>query len=176
MKHLDLEESGGQPAHAFADGDLVPLAHEMSREDAGAFITRISARYNLNTATAMELITEVMEVFGAAAADRARPQLALKTSLLSLFSVLLAFKPDGAYWGIRKLLWVLDDPSVDDLIGHQSPADWWRATGKSKFMCYKSAEAVRLELKLPLREDQRKATTRARQSARRKANIQPRGK
>ncbi len=69
------------------------------------------------------------------------------------------------------ICWVLNNRHVDDLMGNQTPADWWRASGKSKYMCYKLAESIRKKLGLPRRDDQRSDKTRAKQSAKRKAGL-----
>jgi hypothetical protein len=81
--------------------------------------------------------------------------LLIKASLMDIALVLVSFKPKDAYFGIRNLLWTLDDPSIDDALNHETPADWWPMTGKSKYMSYKRAAEIAKRLGQPKRKDQR---------------------
>ena len=130
-----------------------------------------SARFKLSMSEAQDALSEVEEQFPHGPTQVAAASSGLRVALMDIFGELLRLPPAKAYVGIRQLLWVLDQSSVDDLLNHETPADWWQRTGQSRFMCYNGAEAIRTRLKLPLRQDQRKAGTRSRQRIKREKQL-----
>lgn len=175
-----LDDNDFNQHGAWADGGRVPVAEEadetaIPEQMAEGLLEDFCAEFpHIQRAEAAEILHWMAEKSVARTARPSAPALPLKISLLDLCGALLALPHGETFYGIRKLLWVLDDRRVDDLLGHQSPADWFRATGKSKFMCYKSADALRRELKLPVRADQRPESACEAMSESRTSKLKPR--
>lgn len=173
---------------AFADGGMVrTTGGEESSGDRGLSgdLERYMREFGKgNEAEAIEEMQFWQEVFqpepptasvatiATASAEGAQPMVVpIKAKLIDIFGILLGFAPDDEKWfyRLRLLLWSLDDRLVDDALGHQSPADWWRFIGDSKWMAYKIVKEFQERLALPKRKSQRKPEACAKMARKTKA-------
>lgn len=174
---------------AFADGSMVrTTGSEESSGDRGlgGVLERYMREFGKgNEAEAIEEMQFWQEVFQpengrkpAAPASTLTPVegispmvVPIKAKLIDIFGILLGFAPDDEKWfyRLRLLLWSLDDRLVDDALGHQSPADWWRFIGDSKWMAYKIVKEFQEKLSLPKRKSQRKPEACAKMARKTKA-------
>lgn len=103
-----------------------------------------------------------------ASTGRAPAGEAIGTALFDLFAALLSppVKAPVKYL-IKFYLWRCDMPLADALLNHETPANWYRDMGISKWMCFKLANEFCDFMKLGRRTNQRDEESRKKMAVKR---------
>lgn len=164
MDEQDMERA------AFEQGRMVPA---VLTDDGSALLTKRMVDFGESEATAMENLEWYQEAMAAAVASGAQTSgqdaFGMTAKWFEIAAKMAQFKtPKDFYFGWKMLLWRMNQPIFDDLLNHQTPADWWRPMGISKEMAYRKANELGDALGLPRRDDQRSIESRAKMVVARK--------